>query len=53
MKVETEHVNLFFVIRLRAKVGGKDNVVKKLSGKDKSGKKIRGKAVIHMVLTAE
>lgn len=26
MKVETEHVNLFSVIRLKAKVGGKDKV---------------------------
>lgn len=26
MKVETEHVNLFFAIRLKAKVGGKDKV---------------------------
>lgn len=44
MKVETEHVNLFFVIRLRAKVGGKDKVVKEISWKRQKWKENKGKS---------
>lgn len=33
MKVDTEHINLFFVIRLEANVGGKDKVVKEIRWK--------------------
>lgn len=54
MKVENEHVNPSFAIRLKAEVGGKDKVVRKSAGKYKTGKK-RGEmtTLIHMVLPAQ
>lgn len=43
MKVETEHVNFFFVIRLKTKVGGKDKVIKDISWKIQKWKENKGK----------